>query len=275
MKPDTRAEECAEAFLPLKTMSIPKQEKQLAIQEPSIPQMLQAAMQSGVTSENVAVIEKMMGLYERMQDKQAERDYAASFVALQAEMPKIAATKAVPNNDKTIRYKFAPYDEIMRQVQPFLAKRGFTVTFDNKVEEGRISAICTLIHVGGHTRSNTFAVRVGKGPPGSSDSQADGSASSYAKRFALCNALNIVVEQESMDDDARMHGSPMAEVQWKELQRRVGQVKADEAAFLKYAGAANYESIPAERYTMLDEMLFRKEKSAGLRDEDGQWKFRA
>lgn len=243
---------------------------QLATTEPSVAIMLQQAMAGGVTAENVAAVSQLVALYERMQDKQAERDYAAAFVKLQSEMPKVHATKGVPNSDGSIRYKFAPFEEIMRQVQGPLRDGGFTVTFDQKIEEGRISAICTLMHVGGHSRSNTFSSRIGKGPPGSSETQADGAASTYAKRFALCNALNIVVEH---DDDARAVGSPVTALQARELKQRVERAKADEAAFLKFAGAANYESIPCERWEALDEMLFKKELKAGSRNEQGDWLF--
>lgn len=235
--------------------------------------MLQTMIEKGVTPDNVAALEGLMKLHERMQDKQAERDYAASFAALQCEMPKVEATRAVPNNDGSTRYKFAPYEEIMRQVQPSLAKHGFAVTFDNSVAEGRVTAVCTLMHVSGHARSNSFAVRIGKGPPGSSESQQDGSASTYAKRFALCNALNIVIEHETMEDDARIMGANVTPEVAEELKRRVHAAKVDEKAFLTYAGAAHYEAITEERYPDLDKHLVKAEKKAGVRNPDGTFAF--
>lgn len=235
------------------------------VQEPSVALMLSQVIQSGITSENVSALEKLCDLYERMQKRNSEQQFAEAFAGLQSDMPNVKATKAVPNNDGTVRYKFAPYEDIMRQVQPLLAKHGFAVRFDNKIEETRIVSTCTLIHKGGHQQSNSFQARIGKGPPGSNESQADGSASTYAKRFALCNALNIVVEH---DDDANAVGSPMDSKRIEELKGRVKQCKADEAAFLKYAGAAHWEAIPEEAYERLDAMLFRKEVEKGLRDRE-------
>lgn len=232
-------------------------------------QMLGTMVERGVTPENVAAMTALVELKERMDARQAERDFAAAFVALQAEMPRIEAAKAVPNKDGTVRYHFAPFEDIMGQLQPLLVKHGFSVSFDNKFDGPRAVATCIRLHNGGHSKENSFAARIGSGPPGSSEAQSDGAAASYAKRFALCNAFNIVVK--GLDDDARAHGSPLDERRVNELKGRVLDVKADEAAFLKYAGAANYDGIPAERYPMLDAMLSRKEIAAGMRDKEGNW----
>lgn len=241
------------------------------VQEPSVAMMLQAIINQGVTSENVTAMERLCALYERMEDKKAEREFASAFSLVQSEMPRIEATKGVPDKNGKTKFKFAPYEEIMEKAKPTLEKHGFTIAFDNEINECRIVAVCKLRHVGGHSVSNSFAVRIGSGPPGASECQADGAASTYAKRFALCNALNIVIEKEAMDDEARAFGSPIPEVQAKELRKRVKDCGADEAAFLQYAGAAQYEAIPAEAYSKLDTMLTRKEIAKGIRDENGNW----
>lgn len=235
----------------------------------NVGMMLQTIAEKGITEASVAVMTQLVALKERMDAKEAEREFAAAFVALQGEMPKVTAMKAVKNNDGSLRYTFAPYEDIMRQVQPSLVSHGFTVTFDNKIDDARVTILCTLMHTSGHSRSNSFTARIGKGPPGSSESQADGSANTYAKRFALCNALNIVIEK---DDDARaVGGAPLLPATMKELKERLAAVKGDEAKFLAVAQAAHWEAIPASKYEELDEMLFRKEVKAGLRNEQGEW----
>lgn len=247
----------------------PTEPKALATAEPSVALMLQTMVEKGITGEGVAAFSQLCALKERMEEKQAERDFAAALVNLQGDTIRIKATRAVDEKaDGSCRYRFAPYEEIMAVVQPMLTRHGFSITFDTKIEETRLSSICTLMHKGGHFRSNSFAVRYGK-PPGSSEAQGDMSTKSYAKRGALCDALNITIDH---DDDARALGSPIDKKIANELRERVVNVKADEAAFLKFAGAANYEGIPAERYETLDNMLYKKEVKAGLRDEDGNWK---
>lgn len=225
--------------------------------QPTVADMLQAVIDKGVTADNVAAMGELVKLYERMEDKKAEREFAAAFVRLQAETRVVKATKAVPNNDGSVRYNFAPFEEIMATVGPILERNGFTVAFSTDFAESRLIKICHLTHVGGHTRENKFAVRIGKGPPGSSEAQGDGAASTYAKRFALCDALNIVVEKDS---DARAEGGSVSEDQAFELERRVKETNSDVAAFLKFAGAKTFAEISSVKYSMLDELLCKRER---------------
>lgn len=242
--------------------------KQLAVAEPSVALMLQnalASIQTGqVTGQHVEVLSKMMDLYERNEKREAEKVFATALVNLQGETIRVQATKAVDQKaDGSCRYRFAPYEEIMATVQPMLTRHGFSITFDTEEGEARLMSVCTLTHKGGHSRSNKFAVRYGK-PPGSSDAQGDMSTKSYAKRGALCDALNITIDH---DDDARMIGKPIGKALGEELEQRVKACGADSEAFLKFAGAANFESISDDRFDALDAMLKRKESGKPARSK--------
>lgn len=229
-----------------------------AVARPLNPaEMMQSMVQKGITAENVSAFTELVKLSEHMEDRNAEREFARAFNALQADMPKVQARKAVPNNDGSARYTFAAFEDIMDQVAPIARKHGFSISFSMKFAESRIIQTCILQHIGGHKQSNDFAVRIGKGPPGSSESQADGAASTYAKRFALCNALNIVIET---DGDARMEGAPITKEQAFELERRVGETNSDKAKFLRLAGAATFSEIMSTKYEMLDQLLRSKEQ---------------
>jgi hypothetical protein len=232
------------------------------IAAPSTPiaGMLHAVIERGITADNINGLERLVALYEREQARDAERQFAAAFAALQGEMPAIQAVKQVPNRDGTIRYKFAPYEEIMATVRPLLQRHGFTVSFSQTVGDGRISQACVLQHVGGHSRTNVFAVRIGSGPPGSSEAQTDGAASTYAKRHALCNALNITVDADTDGADARIEGAPIAADKAQYLRELCAETKSDEAAFLKFAGAATFGEIASTRY---DDLVRALQKKAG------------
>lgn len=231
---------------------------------PSVAEMLYAVVQKGVTSESVAVVEKMAALYERMQEKESEKEFAAAFAALQGETPRVKAMRVVPNNDGTPRYVYAPFEEIMAQVSPILLKHGFTVSFSTDYAEGRLIKNLTLQHVGGHKQVTHFAVRIGSGPPRANESQADGAASTYAKRFALCEALNIVIDK---DYDARSEGACITEQEAMNLHQRVKDTGSNEAAFLKFCHVqssnpptfGDYLKIPNAMLEPAHEMLLRKE----------------
>lgn len=234
---------------------------QVAKPEPSIGEMLVGVLQKGVTSENVAAVGELTKLYERMQDRQAKKEFATAFVELQIEIPKIVANKPVPGKGNTIKYKFAPLEEIDAQLRPIALKHGFTYAFSESdaQQQGRITKVCTVTHVGGHSRSNPYTVRIGSGPPGSTESQADGSAHSYAKRGALCDAFNIVVLHQ--DTDGRAEGGSITAEQAQDLRRRVQETGSDEAGFLKFANSSTFEGIAAGRYGMLDLNLRKKERT--------------
>ena len=98
-------------------------------------------------------------------------------------------------------------------------------------------------------------MRAGAGPYGATETQADGAAMTYAKRYALCNALNITVEK---DTDARNEGSPISAEQAQTLREMVKDTRSDETAFLKFAGAKSYEEIGNARYADLFAALQKK-----------------
>lgn len=223
--------------------------------QPSVADMVQAVIQGGVTNDNVGVLEKMVGLYERMEAKSAEKAFSAAFVELQKEIPIITAKSVIPN-----RGKYEKFEDIMRVVGPLLAKNGFSVSFSMDTNENRILETCHLKHVAGHSQSNSFAVRVGRAD---SETQADCKAATTAKRNALCNALNIVIQQDCLngDSDARIEGGRITEEQAEELSRRVSETNSDKAAFLKYAKAKYYGEISSSMYPVLDDFLSRKERA--------------
>ncbi len=117
---------------------------------------------------------------------------------------------------------------------------------------------CTLIHQSGHSRSNKFACRIGSGALGCSEAQADGGSMTYAKRFALCAALNIVIEQ---DTDGADPNETITPEQAEELRQRALACKADLAKFVKFLGVSGFDEIRAKDYGKADKAL-RMKKAA-------------
>jgi hypothetical protein len=217
----------------------------------SLQSITEKIMSGELTKEKLDMVKDLVAM-------DAERKFAAAFVSLQNEMPKVRAQNPVKGKDGMVKYYFAAFEDIMRQVQPLLQKHGFSVSFSMRFEATRVIQTCTLQHRDGHKKCNDFAARVGQGPPHSSEAQGDGAASTYAKRFALCDALNIVVEK--MDDDARAEGDFISKEQVAELSRRVAETNTKRDLFLKWADADSFETIRAVSYDRLDEFLAKKEQ---------------
>jgi hypothetical protein len=229
----------------------------LAISESPGPdpvlRLIQKVIDGGVTETNVAALDKLLGVYERLEAKQAERRFNEAFVALQSELPVIVASTIIPN-----RGKYEKFEDVCRIVSPLLVKHGFTVSFSMEANENRILETCHLKHIGGHAQSNSFAVRAGG--KSDSDTQADCKAATTAKRNALLNCLNIVIRQDAFNEeqDDTQDGSPINWEQVAYLKEQVKATGADEAAFLKFAGVHDYPEIGSARYDSLVAALAKK-----------------
>lgn len=230
---------------------------ELTTTEPSVALMLQGVLQSGLTLENTAAVEKMLELYERMESKRAEKAFNAALAAFQADCPEIVASSAIPN-----RGKYERFENIMHTIKPLLAKHGLSVTFTQSIVEGRIVQTCRVKHVDGHSESTPFAVRLGG--KADTDTQADCKASTTAKRYALCSALNIVIHQDEIfdEDGAKAEGEFITREEADELAYRLTNCGGDREAFLAYAQADSFYTIFTSRLPALKASLARKEKEA-------------
>lgn len=237
-----------------------KVDSQLATtQEPSVGALMQQVVSAGITPDTVAVMKDLIAMKIQLEDRDAAKQFASAFVGLQQEIPRVQAMKEVLNRDGSHRYNFAPYEEIMKQVQPLLTKFGFSISFTTRREEAKITAICTLMHAGGHSKENEFAVRIGGGPPGATETQADGSAKSFAKRGALSDALNIVVDKDTDGSNGQLLGGKITPDQAQDLENRVRALGRNAKAFLDFADAESFEDIHEAAYTRCDKWLTKAE----------------
>lgn len=239
----------------------------MEVAAPTPAGMMLQMVARGVTSENVAAFEKLAELQWRFEERDAERTYNRAFAEFQADViGKIHATKAIPGRNGEVRAAYAPFEDIMEQLKPHLAKHGFSVSFTEPAEvaAGRVARVCVVRHIAGHKQETRNTMRVSNSAMIGSDTQNDGAAIAYCKRYALCDALAIPIDK---DTDARTETEPVTEAQAQELQRRVMETESNEAAFLKFCGVTvagkpgldHYRAIPGNRYEACDDMLSKKE----------------
>lgn len=222
--------------------------------DPSITQLIQAFLQKPQSEQNVAVLERMFDLYEKVEARNAEKDFARAFVALQADLPVIVASTIIPN-----RGKYEKFEDVMQVVGPLLTKHGFTVSFSMDFRENRILETCHLKHVSGHSQSNSFAVRSGRAD---TDTQADCKAATTAKRNALLNCLNIVIRQDALMDESDPHNEggfiPHDKAQY--LREQVQEAGFNEEKFFQLAGCSSYDEITDGKYPVLINVLEMKRR---------------
>lgn len=243
MKPNQQSEL---AVVPHESGAVVKHDAQSL----TIEQVFAAVIEKNISAEHISVMKELLAM-------DAVKKFNSAFAKLQSELPVIIAESIIPN-----RGKYAKFEFVMAKITKPLSENGFSISFTNDCIDNRVIETCTLRHVGGHSQSNRFAVRVGKAD---SETQADCKAATTAKRNALLNCLNIVVAQDCMtnEDDIAMEGDPDAKItpeQADELEHRLQLVNGRIADFLAYAKAKSFIEIAANKYDELDKLLQRKEQ---------------
>lgn len=237
--------------------------------------MVQGVIEKGVKSEDIIVLEQLMKLHERMQDKAAEKQFNSDFVVMQKEFPQITAQSVIPN-----RGKYEKFEDVMVVVSPILRRHGFAESFSQELDDkNRVTVTCHLMHIGGHSRDTKFTVR--SGGKSDTETQADCKASTTAKRNALCQALNIIIRQDVLNEenDAGIEGTNITQEQANSLRERVLNTGSDEVLFMEFAHASEYEDIKTGIYADLDAQLTRKEKQIAKnrptekKDSEGNFEF--
>lgn len=214
-KPRSRAITQAQSSDVLPGTLVEVAEKDLAIvrHEETLPvpandsQMLQSLMTEAIRSGNRELMREVMEIRRELKAEAAREAFFAALSVFQAECPIIKRKKAVYEKDRTkgVRYHYAPLDDIVRIVGPLLTKHGLSYKIESRVEVREkiewLLVECIVHHELGHKeKSPPFEV-----PLMFSDfmnkQQSFGAATTFAKRYAILDALGIVTGDD--DNDAR------------------------------------------------------------------------
>jgi hypothetical protein len=152
---------------------------------------------------SIDILERLLALRERLAAERARMEFFAALAAFQGEcpiIPKRDNATIVTKSGAHFSYAFAPLDDIVRVTVPLLAARGLATRVEISIDAGQLCATCVVHHIGGHSEVSTFRVPIATGDR-MNPAQQVASASTYARRYAYCNALGILTGDE--DDDAR------------------------------------------------------------------------
>jgi hypothetical protein len=187
---------------------IKKRHPKINMDVPATPEnMIMTALSQGMS---VDVIEKLVNLKERLQKDEAEKAFRAAMSNFQAECPVIPKKKKVMNSDgNTVRYKYAPLDDIIKVAQKYIGQNGLsydieTLTVNNETEKG-IQVKLKIFHVMGHSKETSFFTPIDP-KAFMNEPQKWASAQTFAKRYAFCNGFGILTGDA--DDDGNILGSP-------------------------------------------------------------------
>lgn len=171
---------------------------------------IEALLEKAIDAKSgIEVLQAMQVMRREMMAEQAKRDYDAALAAFQAECPPIVKSKGVESNGQ-LMYKFAPLEDIVAHIKPYLQRHGLSFVFDTDIAsvDGWVIAKCKVTHTGGHTGESTGKFPLGAGTRMMSATQVYAGALTFANRRVLCNALGLVVAGEDSDGRVRAKEKP-------------------------------------------------------------------
>lgn len=178
-------------------------------------ELIQQAITQGAS---VETMEKLLAMRRELRAEAAKEAFDEAMARFQAECPVIKKTSKVYEKDKrTVRYSFAPIDSIVDQVKEPLANNGLSYTVIVENSEKGMTVICRVKHILGHSEDSPFFVPIGT-EAYMSDVQKYGARSTFAKRYAFCNAFGIMTGDG--DTDAVEDPAPAKTAQRQALQAK-------------------------------------------------------
>lgn len=211
-----------------------------------IAQLLELAVNKGMPA---AELKELVTLAERMEDRNARKEFTRALAAVKAEMPPIIHSKKVdyvPKSGGRVNYSYTELDELARVVDPILTKHGFSYNWSQTFEKDRVTTTCTLEHDAGHSRSSSFTVPA-ENNSAASPQQKIGMADTYAARRSLIGVLGLT----TVDKDPRpaeIDPTPINGDQAIEITEMIKETGADLGRFLKHFDTESIEDLLAVRY---------------------------
>lgn len=179
--------------------------KEIALQNNNFPQSricavdVNALLSKAIDKETpVETMEKLLAMARQLKADYSLEQFNIALSEFQAACPEIKKTKIVKDKSGEIRYKYAPLEVIVSQVRELIRNYGFSYTIKTEQTETQFTAICEVRHSAGHCEQTSFVIPIDiKAYMGAA--QKVGSASTYAKRYAFCNAFGIMTGDEDTD----------------------------------------------------------------------------
>lgn len=148
---------------------------------------------------DVAKMQQLLDMHERINRQNAERAYFGALTMMQGEMPRITKQGEIKDASGRVRSKYARGEDIHDAIRGSLQKYGFALSFTTEnPSPDKLLVRGFLSHRDGHRETSSIILPSDKGA-GKNDVQAVGSSVSYGKRYMTCALLNIIAEGE--DDD--------------------------------------------------------------------------
>ena len=206
----------------------------------------------------IDTVEKLFALHREATADAAKRAHAAALADFQSRASTIAYNARGAHNAR-----YATLDHILDTVRAPLAECGLSVSFDSEeADDGRLRVWAIVHHIEGHETRAQFTVSREAKSNRMNDTQRDGSALSYGRRYALSLALGITTGERDDDGRGADIAEPVTAEQAANLQALCEETGSDIARMCEWASCESLEAFPARRYREAVKMLERKREQS-------------
>lgn len=209
-----------------------------------VPMSPMALLQQAVAKGDLALVEKMLDLQRRIDEREdarnrlaAEKAFGDSLCAAQSQMRRVSRDASNPQT----RSKYASYENLDRVMRPIYTGNGFSISFKEDVNAGREGYIRVIGYVRAHGHTEPYPVDIpcdGKGAKGGevmTRTHAFMAAVAYGRRAILKMIFNIA-EGADVDDDGNSASEPVEKIdmeQAQKLKEAIAKCGATEGQFCK------------------------------------------
>jgi hypothetical protein len=215
--------------------------------------IIQQAIASGA---DPAYLRELLQVREQWEAGEARKLYSQAIAEFQSRCP------IIEKADKAHNKQYAAMDRIWRTIRPLLDETGLSVVWTaNTVTEYGLRIEGEIRHKAGHAVPISYDLPMPDKVTGQNAAQQMGSATTYAKRYALCSALGIVTGE---DDDGLAAGTQYVTKEQADELVAILDTLADRegalSAMLEYAECDSVSDIPTDKFAKCRKGLLTKPK---------------
>jgi hypothetical protein len=156
---------------------------------------------------DVAKLEKVIELQERILAHEAKSAFQAAFAKMQPELPEISEKGQIIVKG-TLRSTYARLEDIQAQIRPILKTYGFAIRHRTEWptdKPGIVRVVGILSHAAGHSEESAFEAPADKSDF-RTEIQSQGSTVSYGRRYTTLDLTGIITR--GRDNDGSTSGAP-------------------------------------------------------------------
>jgi len=153
--------------------------------------------------------------------------------------------------------KYVALDGVIDAVAEPLRKEGIAIVQMTDVEDAQTILVTRLIHASGEWIGSRYPVH-----PVKADPQGEGSALTYARRYALMALVGIAPEDDDGNAAVKAVEAPITESQAATIRDLIEATSSDTAKFCAVFGVASVDKLPSGQFAKAKAMLEAKQKKA-------------